>query len=174
MVRNILNWKVISGAGCLSLLLYGCFGINDSADNPLIPPTEKSLADNYHVELLSGNGQKYTGMSPDPVEFRIYDDRNEAIVEDIYFEDSELWIEISGKQGDFTLSESPAGNVALRQIQKACECFKFHWYLMPADSPEIGAEQVDSVEVFINVFIRITGDQVNGSPVRLVHYPADS
>lgn len=169
---RIVSKTIYSIIWGLLFLMGGCFNLNESF-NTNSQKIEKNDGSDYHVELLSGDRQRYIGMSPDPLKFRIYDDKNEQIIKDIYFNDSDLWIEVSSVQGLFTLIESPAGNCALRKTQVSCDCFKLHWHLIPEDAPEIGGSQVDSVVVRINVIMRSTGDPIEHSPLEVIHYPAD-
>ena len=166
------NWQYLTGI-CLAVIFLGCEA-EGPFGSPIVDDKPSERETKYRLELLGGDRQEYIGISPEPITFKIINTSDEYVMNDIYFNNSGLWIYAEAQQGNIYYSDDPAGNFALRTADPQCECFHLFWNIFPGDAPDINGDQVDSVVIKLNVYHLNSGQPVLNSPIQLVHYPSDS
>ena len=134
-------------------------------------PPQFPISDNFSLNIISGENQKYVGFSPEPIRFQITDNENGRLLKS--FDDVNLEGVFYSNQGDYYRESSTLLHSKIRNFTVSCSCFELFWVILPKDDPTIGPNPVSEVKIYINIFDTSFNEPIINSPEEVVHFVGD-
>ena len=153
---------------CLSFLITSC---SDGFEYPnQAPQPSSSISRNdFRIELISGDNQTYTGWSPEPIKFRVFNLTTSEYLDRLWIDQDLFDFNFYSEQGEFRYADHPAINGNLRFVRSDCDCFVVHWLILDNNDPRIGMP-VDQVDIMFSITYTGTDIPIFDSPLVLTHF----
>jgi len=161
--NKTVSWKFI-----IFIIIFSC---TEPSNFYLPPQAQISISDKFTLHIISGENQKYVGISPEPIRYQIFDNENGLLVKS--FDEVDLEGTFYSYQGNYYRESSTILHSKIRNVIASCQCFELPWIILPRNDPDVGPNPVDEIEIILNIFDFSFNEPIINSPVKVVHYVGD-